>query len=157
MAEAGRHLEEAGSTSEARQVSGDLGGALEAFRAQLVETPLTPPVSIDFAHHAGVSARAFNDAFRARFGRTIFETLRKVRLDKARDALAETDLTLAEIAQASGYRHTNNFVNAFRNEYSCPPGAYRKAWSATERATDKLTRHGAYQHRKHGSLFGRRD
>ncbi len=46
-----------------------------------------------------MSEKALNAGFRELFGTTVFETLRNERLEHARIALENTDLSVKEIAQ----------------------------------------------------------
>ncbi|HEY7422713.1 MAG TPA: helix-turn-helix domain-containing protein [Gemmataceae bacterium] len=41
--------------------------------------------------------------------------------------LAETTLSLDQIAQRAGYKHTQNRVELFKKKFGQTPGAYRRA------------------------------
>ena len=40
--------------------------------------------------------------------------------------LAETTLSLDQIAQRAGYKHTQNMVELFKKKFGQTPGAYRR-------------------------------
>jgi AraC-like DNA-binding protein len=46
---------------------------------------------------------------------------------EARRLLADTDLTVAEIARRVGYREAGYFVRRFRTAHGVPPVAWRRA------------------------------
>ena len=50
----------------------------------------------------------------------------RVRIERARQLLSETDLPLDRVAAAVGYEHAEYFSVAFRRQTSETPAAYRK-------------------------------
>jgi AraC-like DNA-binding protein len=54
-----------------------------------------------------------------------------VRMQRAEDALARSDATLAEIAAAVGYRNEYAFATAFRRQHALAPGKWRAAARAS--------------------------
>ena len=57
----------------------------------------------------------------------IAEYIRKLRIDRARQLLAEqTDLSLAEIAYKCGFSDYNYFITVFKKMVGAPPIAYRQ-------------------------------
>ena len=50
----------------------------------------------------------------------------KLRIQHARELLAETDKSVSEISQACGYNSEPSFYSAFRKAVGCAPGEYRK-------------------------------
>jgi AraC-like DNA-binding protein len=53
------------------------------------------------------------------------------RMREARRLLADTDLTVAEIARRVGYRDAGYFVRRFRTAHGVPPVAWRRAGRRT--------------------------
>ena len=58
---------------------------------------------------------------------TLREYLNAARLSYARCLLAETELTIEEIARQSGYRYASYFIRAYRKAFGSSPGAERAA------------------------------
>ncbi|RFA26785.1 hypothetical protein CAI21_15985 [Alkalilimnicola ehrlichii] len=57
---------------------------------------------------------------RKAWGRTVFEQLREIRLNKARQALLDGH-TVAHAAEVAGYASATNFATAFKRRYGCSP------------------------------------
>ena len=49
------------------------------------------------------------------------------RMQEARRLLADTDLTVAEIAGRVGYREAGYFIRRFRTAHGVPPATWRRA------------------------------
>jgi transcriptional regulator GlxA family with amidase domain len=54
------------------------------------------------------------------------EYVQRLRLEHARELLRDTNLTVAEVAEFSGYRNQAYFGKVFRQKLSLTPGSYRK-------------------------------
>ena len=54
------------------------------------------------------------------------EELRDLRMERARELLAGTDLPLSEVGRAVGYPRPTTFATAFSREVGCSPAAWRK-------------------------------
>jgi signal transduction histidine kinase/ligand-binding sensor domain-containing protein/DNA-binding response OmpR family regulator len=52
--------------------------------------------------------------------------IRQVRLEKAKDLLKTTDLSISEIAYATGFNDPNWFSKAFKEEFKASPSEFRK-------------------------------
>ena len=59
-------------------------------------------------------------------GMTPFEYITDHRMKWAKDALAYSALSIAEITEAIGYDHRNGFTLAFKKKYGTTPSEYRK-------------------------------
>lgn len=51
--------------------------------------------------------------------------IRKFRLQKAKELLETSELTISEIAYKSGFQTINHFTKVFKEEYGVPPSVYR--------------------------------
>ena len=58
-------------------------------------------------------------------GVTFVEHLTKLRLEKAKELLAYTDLDIREIAEKVGFRNANYFSRVFKKHKQMTPSAYR--------------------------------
>lgn len=77
------------------------------------------------ATDAGVSVTVLKEQFRAVFGRSVFDTLRDIRLDRAR-SLIEGGWSVSQAAAYVGYRHPGNFSTAFRRRFGHAPSTTRR-------------------------------
>ena len=59
-------------------------------------------------------------------GRSPNQEILRVKLNRARTLLQETDLTLEQIARRSGFPHVPYLCEAFKREFDVPPGTYRR-------------------------------
>lgn len=73
-----------------------------------------------------LSRRALESRFRKLLGRTPHEELVRLRIDRVRQLLRETDLSLSEIASLSGFTHVEYLSVAFKREVGQTPREYRK-------------------------------
>jgi AraC-like DNA-binding protein len=96
-------------------------------RDLLVENRQFPPSLRELAGHAGMSHTQLNKGFRAMFGCTVFEYLRKERLAYARMLMEENPADLTWIAYESGFCSSSHFAASFLKEYGIRPSAYRKS------------------------------
>jgi AraC family transcriptional regulator len=84
------------------------------------------PVS-DVADACGLSVNHFSRAFRRSLGKPPHRWLLDRRIDRARELLQETPLTLADIALACGFAEQSHFTRVFTRLVGMPPGAWRRA------------------------------
>lgn len=80
----------------------------------------------DIAEALHVSAGYFSRMFRKQMGITCIEYITKLRIEKAKDLLAHTDLKHESIAQAVGYSNVYYFSVQFKKQTGETPGQYRK-------------------------------
>ena len=86
------------------------------------EEPLTVASIAEEAH---LSPSHMSHLFRQATGVSVMAYLIQIRLRRAREMLTDTDLGIAEIAMASGFRNLSNFNRLFRNLSGCSPREYR--------------------------------
>jgi AraC-like DNA-binding protein len=84
--------------------------------------PLTLP---QIAAAVGASASHTQRAFRAHQGTTIVGYLQARRLERARELLRATDLSITEVAFAAGFSDHSYFTRLFRRETGMSPSQYR--------------------------------
>lgn len=107
------------------------------------KTPLTPPI-IDALYYmeqhyqenpsletaallSGYSASHFSRLFHAQLGIPYSEYLTKIRIRHAQDLLLNTKKSVTEIALETGYLHTGNLSEQFKQQTGMTPLQYRKA------------------------------
>lgn len=82
--------------------------------------------SSELAKIAGMSRQGFHKAFVQQLGRTPGAELRRIRFDKAKELLRQTDLPVNEIAFRTGWGSANSLCIAFKREQHQTPAHYRK-------------------------------
>lgn len=80
------------------------------------------------ARQANVSPRTFSRRFTADTGITPMQWVLRARIDHARELLERTDLTVTQIADASGLRSDTNLRRHFGSIVGTSPTAYRAAF-----------------------------
>jgi LacI family transcriptional regulator len=85
------------------------------------------PLSVDdVVRGVAVSRRSAERRFRAVVGRGIAEELRRSRIEHAKGLLADTSLSVADVAARSGFASPQRFAVAFRREAHTTPSGYRE-------------------------------
>lgn len=79
----------------------------------------------DVLRELTLSRRQLERRFRAALGRSILDEIQRCRIDRARQLLTETELTLPQIATASGFTSASYFSVAFSKSMGITPGEYR--------------------------------
>ena len=88
-----------------------------------VETPLTLS---ELAASAGISRRQIERQFRQLLDEAPAQTYRNIRLDRARTLLMETNLSVIEIAMATGFNSNAVFSRHYKERYGETPRGHRR-------------------------------
>ncbi len=80
-----------------------------------------PPSLPELARRAGVNKNKLNQGFRKIFGTSVFEHLRILRLERARELLVNEHKSVTEVAYEVGYTHPENFTRAFKRHFCTSP------------------------------------
>ncbi|WP_430782291.1 GlxA family transcriptional regulator [Actinoplanes sp. G11-F43] len=104
--------------------SGDLGPTLGWIQERL-HTPLTVA---DIAARAAMSPRQLARRFRAHTGDTPMRWLLDRRIQRARELLETTDLTVQRIARDTGFGSAETLRHHFGRQVGGPPSLYRAAF-----------------------------
>lgn len=78
---------------------------------------------------ACLSSYHWHRIYTAMSGETVATTLRRLRLQRAADRLANSDMEILRIASLAQYSSQDAFSRAFRDTYGKAPAAYRKGGS----------------------------
>jgi len=121
----------------AQSASNPVSAVLEYMRAHLYES-LTVA---DLADLVSLSPSAFAHLFRDVTGRSPYQFLKEMRLDRARELLVDGHLTVARISKEVGYASVSHFISEFRGRFGVTPRAYYDAQALhreldTQRARD---------------------
>jgi LacI family transcriptional regulator len=85
------------------------------------------PISTNEAARAGgLSRRVFERRFLASVGRSPRVEIIRLRLERVKELLHETDWALAEIADKTGFRHSEYLHTVFTQKIGLTPGKYRQ-------------------------------
>ncbi len=84
------------------------------------------------ARAAGISASRFSELFKAQVGQSPRQYWERDRLEHARELLERTDLTVGEIADATGFSDPFYFSTRFRAIVGRSPRAHRQVGRATQ-------------------------
>lgn len=80
----------------------------------------------DVLREVPVSRRFLELQFKKYFGRLPAEEIRRLRLERGKELLSQSDLSVEAIADACGYAGTTQFGVAFRKRFGQTPLAFRK-------------------------------
>lgn len=73
-----------------------------------------------------VPRRALEARFRERLGRSPHQEILRARVERIRTLLLRTDLSIAQIARRTGFRHVEYLTVAFKRALGCTPTVYRE-------------------------------
>jgi len=84
----------------------------------------------DVARHCALSPSHFSRAFKASTGLSPFAWLQRHRVERAKDLLRHTDVSLAEIAISCGFADQSHLGRLFARQVGTPPGSWQRAHRA---------------------------
>lgn len=92
-----------------------------------INNNLSAEISLDqAAEYANVSSFYLSKLFKEEKGTNFINFLNDKRLEKARDLLKNSELSIKEITAETGYNDQNYFSRIFRAKYGATPTEYRK-------------------------------
>jgi len=119
--EKARRLGERPEPAEGRAVIRRAREYLEQFYSD-TETSLET-----MAEHLGLTASYLSRLFKTETGRNYSEELTALRIEKAKELLARTNLKSSEVGARVGYVNPQYFATAFRKATGVSPSEYREA------------------------------
>ena len=100
------------------------------------EAEIDKPVSLAaVASSVGLSRMHFAAQFRAATGMRPHEYLLRRRIERAQEVLAETSMSLVDIALSVGFQTQSHFTTVFKRYAGQPPRAWRESRGAKKRGT----------------------
>lgn len=94
----------------------------------MMESHVADPLTLaQLALVSGVTARHLNRLFSETLGEGVMSYYRGLRLDTARSLVAGTTMTLAEIAEATGFANAAHLSNAYKARFNTRPLVDRKS------------------------------
>lgn len=98
-----------------------------AEAARFIHANAGRPITVEDVVRAGtVSRRQLERRFRVALGRSMLEEITRCRVDRARQLLAETDLTLEQVAMGSGFASGSYFSVVFKRATGQTPQRFRE-------------------------------
>jgi LacI family transcriptional regulator len=79
----------------------------------------------DVARAAGMSRRVFERRFAAQIGRPPKSEVTRLRLERVKQLLMNTDWTLAQIAERTGFNYSEYLHTVFSQKIGMTPGKFR--------------------------------
>ena len=83
----------------------------------------------DVSSVAGFNATYFSSLFKKETGSNFVEYLSEIRMNRAKDLLKETNMSIAAVCEAVGYNDLKHFTKSFKKAAGIKPGEYRKLYS----------------------------
>jgi LacI family transcriptional regulator len=81
----------------------------------------------EMAEHVQISDRALEKKFQRCLGRTPSEEMARLRAERGKRLLVNTEKSIVQIAHEAGYANTGHFCNSFKRSTQMTPGQYRRA------------------------------
>ncbi len=95
---------------------------------RLIEDNLAVSLTLaGIARALGTYGKRLSQAFRQHTGMTVFAYLSEARIARGRQLLVDTDMSVQQIAEQTGFSSAANFATAFREHVDATPTAYRHA------------------------------
>jgi AraC-like DNA-binding protein len=117
-----------GELYELLPIPGGLSAWQEGLAKELLEASITERCSVEnVAAKCGLPAPLFAKAFQRSTGLSPHRWLRKLRVERAKELLYNSSLTLAQITYDCGYADQAHFTRAFSAATGVCPGAWRRA------------------------------
>ena len=98
-----------------------LRAAMRLIRADLAALPSLTEI----AHKVGTHDKKLSAIFRQHLGMTVFAWIREEKLRRSRELLAESCMSMQDVAEHVGFRSAANFATAFRVRTGITPSQYR--------------------------------
>ena len=101
--------------------------AIQATREYLFQHMDEPLTLVELAHKMGLNDFKLKKGYKQLYGTTLYEDFFHYRMQKARQWLTETELSIFDIAELTGYKNVSAFSVAFKKYYGNNPGALRRS------------------------------
>lgn len=109
-----------------RAVDRDVARKVQDARLHLLEHSAEPVDMNDLASQLGLSYSRFRSVFKESTGTSPHQYHLDIRLNKARELLCHSTLTLTEIADRVGFTDAYYFSRLFKKKKGCSPSSYRR-------------------------------
>lgn len=114
------------SCREGQEPSSHASGII-ALRKKIYNNPQFPWSVKQMAEELHLSAGYLQMLYKNMFGSSCMDDVIEGRLRIAKDQLASSGKSIAEVAESCGYQNVEHFCRQFRQYIGCSPSQYRKA------------------------------
>ena len=108
------------------------GNPVSAALAYIREHYAEPVTVNDMAEQVALSPSSFSHLFREVTGRSPYQFLKELRLDRARELLLDGRLSVTDVSRRVGYSSASHFIKEFRSRFGTTPRAYVNAQALDE-------------------------
>ncbi|WP_414898341.1 helix-turn-helix domain-containing protein [Rhodovulum sp. YEN HP10] len=122
----GHALEEIAAAPDQGAARGDPGLLIARVTAFLSDNLANPITISGIAQELGMSHVTLNQIYRAATGMTVFEHLRRLRLEAAERLIRHTDRSFTEIAEDCGFSDASHLSNVFRRHHDMTASEWRR-------------------------------
>lgn len=121
-------LEELARGQQVQPPRAEKGAQLAQKAGQLIEQNFCDPAMGLYwlSERLGVSNTYLSTTFKAHWGQGILTYLNKLRVEKAKQLLGTTDLTIKDIALKVGFAGDTSFIRVFKKYEKVSPGKFRE-------------------------------
>jgi AraC-like DNA-binding protein len=133
-----RLAQSSGATWQSNWLLAAMDSVIGPAIASIHQAPGNPWTVRDLASSVKLSKSAFAERFRELVGQTPLQYITEVRMHKAAELLQNSELSVAEIANATGYESASSFSNTFKRWHGESPLAIRKATTSPFAATAEM-------------------
>jgi len=127
LQEAARHIEDGLVGMTASSAHGTIfSPCVAAAHAALTSRPCEPVNYTELAKSCGTSYSTLRTAFRTEVGITLGQYHLGLCLGEARRLLAQTDLSVSDVAEMTGFCDQKHFTSIFKRKTGVTPSVYRK-------------------------------
>lgn len=126
----GYHLVREAGIEQPRPIRahGGLSAVAKRRVLELIDAELDRRLTVEMlAHEAALSPAHFARAFKETLGRAPHQYLLQLRLERARQLIGTSGLSLSDIAQRAGFADQAHFTRAFKRAFGTTPGALVRA------------------------------
>ena len=93
---------------------------------RFIQDNIVRPIGVeDVVEHVDCSRRALELRFRRMLGRSVNEEIQLIRIERVKHMLAETDLSVAGIAEALSFNSSSYMIRLFRHKVGQTPAEFR--------------------------------
>ncbi|WP_238393438.1 helix-turn-helix transcriptional regulator [Myxacorys almedinensis] len=89
---------------------------------------MNPPSLLALARQVGLNDCKLKQGFQQVFHTTAFGYLRHYRMERARQLLMDSEVSIEQVAKMVGYSDRSRFAAAFRKEFGVNPKTYQLQW-----------------------------
>jgi DNA-binding response OmpR family regulator len=122
-----RHGAAAPEPAASAPAAHDPDEVVAAAAVRLIDDNLAAALTLaGIARALGTHEKRLSQAFRRHVGMTVFGYLGAARIRRGQQLLSDTDMSVQQIAEQTGFRSAANFATAFREQVEVTPTAYRQ-------------------------------